>query len=149
MRLLVAISVFALACGDDTTSAGGASAGGASQGGASAGGASTGGGSSSMCIQPGDVGNDIGVGHYCTPGGNECADFPLATLCLADVAQPEWFCTRIGCDETTNCGADAGCLIDPQGSACVLCACDSSAVGCGTGGAGTGGSAAGGAGGAG
>ena len=83
-----------------------------------------------MCIKAGDPGNDIGVGAFCTPGGGECKAFPLAARCLADVGQDEHFCTRIGCDETTNCGMGAGCLIEGAGSACVPCKCDDAGVGC-------------------
>jgi hypothetical protein len=82
------------------------------------------------CVRPGEQGNANGVGQYCTPGGGECAPFDLAPLCLADVAQEQWFCTRIGCDANTNCGEGAGCLIDPGGSACVPCRCDPSGIGC-------------------
>jgi len=82
------------------------------------------------CVRPGDVGNNNGVGQYCTPAGTECAGFDRAPLCLAAVGQDQWFCTRIGCDATTDCGEGAGCLIDPQGSACVPCRCDASGIGC-------------------
>jgi hypothetical protein len=111
---------------------------------------STGGGSQPMppdasCARPGDLGNDVGVGHFCTPGGGECKPFALAPLCLADVAQDQWMCTRIGCDEKTSCGKDAGCLITDGGSACVPCDCDATTSGCkgGSGGAGGTGGAAG------
>lgn len=82
------------------------------------------------CVRPGDVGNNVGVGTYCTPEGGECAPFDLAPLCLATVGQEQWFCTRIGCDATTNCGEGAGCLIEAEGSACVPCRCDSRGLGC-------------------
>lgn len=82
------------------------------------------------CVRPGDVGNNVGVGQYCTPEGGECAPYDLAPLCLATVGQAQWFCTRIGCDATTNCGEGAGCLIESQGSACVPCRCDSRGIGC-------------------
>jgi hypothetical protein len=82
------------------------------------------------CVQRGDHGNNVGVGEYCTPSGSECAGFDLAPLCLAAVGQDQWFCTRIGCDATTNCGEGAGCLIETQGSACVPCRCDSRGIGC-------------------
>lgn len=88
------------------------------------------------CVRPGDAGNDKGVGSYCSPGGGQCSDFPEAGLCLADVSQDQWMCTRIGCDATTDCGADAGCLITTQGSACVPCRCNDTSIGCGSGGAG-------------
>ena len=82
------------------------------------------------CVRPGDVGNDVGVGQYCTPGGTQCEPFDLAPLCLASVGQEQWFCTRIGCDAQTNCGAGAGCLIEAEGSACVPCRCDGRGLGC-------------------
>ncbi len=82
------------------------------------------------CVRPGDVGNNNGVGQYCTPSGSECAGFDLAPLCLAAVGQEQWFCTRIGCDATTDCGQGAGCLLEQQGSACVPCRCDSRGIGC-------------------
>lgn len=82
------------------------------------------------CVRPGDVGNNLGVGQYCTPAGSECAGFDLAPLCLASVGQDQWFCTRIGCDATTDCGEGAGCLIQPDGSACVPCRCEASGIGC-------------------
>jgi hypothetical protein len=103
------------------------------------------------CTHPGDVGNDKGVGQYCTPTGKQCVDFPEAALCLASVGQDQWFCTRINCDETTDCGEGAGCLITGDGSACVPCHCDDGGIGCpgNTGGGGVGGAGVGGAGGAG
>jgi hypothetical protein len=82
------------------------------------------------CVRPGDHGNDVGTGEYCTPGGGQCGDFDLAPLCLADVGQDQWFCTRIGCDAQTNCGTGAGCLIETGGSACVPCRCDARGLGC-------------------
>jgi hypothetical protein len=79
-----------------------------------------------QCVMPGDKGNANGVGAYCTPGGGECANFPLAGLCLADVGQDEWFCTRIGCMMDSDCGMDATCYKDTGGSACVPNKCLSS-----------------------
>ncbi len=96
---------------------------------------------SESCVKEGETGNANGVGHFCTPGGGECAAFPKAGLCLADLGQTQWMCARIGCDETTDCGEGAGCLITDQGSACLPCKCESSAIGCGgvVGGGGSGG----------
>ncbi|MFO0615989.1 MAG: hypothetical protein U0414_25565 [Polyangiaceae bacterium] len=117
-----------IGCDDASTGSGGSTSASSS----SSGKASSSSSGGNMCIQPGDPGNDIGVGHACTPGGGECMQFPLASLCLADVGQDEHFCTRIGCDEKTNCGKDAGCLIEGAGSACVPCKCDSAGIGCST-----------------
>ena len=129
--------VVAFGCSDDedaTSGSGGNDAGGMSSSGGA--GAST---PTESCVQPGDVGNENGVGQHCTPAGGECNDFPEAGLCLADVAQDQWFCTRVGCDETTDCGMEAGCQLEASGSACVPCRCSPDAFGCGSGGAGGGG----------
>ena len=124
----IALSALALlvACGDDTTGTGGGGTTTATQ--SSTGG--LGGAPPGSCVQPGDKGNANGVGEHCTPGGGQCAGFPLAPLCLADVGQDQWFCTRIGCDAMTDCGPDAGCLIEQAGSACVPCRCDDTGIGC-------------------
>src|SRR5262245_18196978 len=37
-------------------------------------------GSLAICSGPGALGNSLGVGEYCTPGGIECADNTGATL---------------------------------------------------------------------
>jgi hypothetical protein len=71
------------------------------------------------CVRPGDKGNDKGVGTYCTPLGKECDAFPGAPLCLADVGQKQWMCSRIGCTTNDQCGKDATCYKDPDGSGCV------------------------------
>jgi hypothetical protein len=149
-----AISILSLlACSSDETGDAAAGTGGAATT-SSATGSAGGGGDptpAASCKRPGDEGNDKGVGEYCTPGGGECSGFAEAGLCLADVGQDQWFCTRIGCDETTDCGEGAGCHVEEgAGSACVPCACDDTPVACGGGGGAGGGSGgAGGAGGAG
>ncbi|MGZ3422514.1 MAG: hypothetical protein ACXVEF_25545 [Polyangiales bacterium] len=71
------------------------------------------------CVQPGDKGNDVGVGTPCTPLGHECGAFAGAPVCLADVGQDQWMCTRIGCTKDSECGTGATCFKDPGGSACV------------------------------
>jgi hypothetical protein len=99
-----------------------------------------------MCVMTTDKGNANGVGAYCTPGGGECSKFPNAGVCLADVGQSEWFCTKIGCMTNADCGDMATCYMQPGGSACVPNKCLSGTGGSGTGGSGTGGSGTGGAG---
>jgi hypothetical protein len=143
--LSLAALLSAVACGDDEASTTTSSSGSAGNGG-------SGGGLTpppESCVQPGDVGNVNGVGTPCTPGGGECKPFPLAPVCLADFGQDEWFCTRIGCDATTDCGMGAGCLLESAGSACVPCVCDDAGVGCGGGTGGSGGGGGNGAGGTG
>lgn len=71
------------------------------------------------CVKAGDKGNDKGVGTPCTPFGKECDAFPGAPVCLADVGQDQWMCTRIGCTGDEQCGSGATCYKDPGGSACV------------------------------
>ena len=72
------------------------------------------------CVRPGDKGNDKGVGTPCTPFGRECDAFASsAPVCLADVGQDQWMCTRVGCKDDGDCGKDATCYKDPGGSACV------------------------------
>lgn len=141
---LAAAVMLAASCSDETT--GDPSSASSSSSSSSVGGSGGGGPPANSCVQPGDVGNDHGVGQYCTPVGGECAAFPEAPLCLASVGQDQWFCTRIGCDETTDCGSAAGCLITASGSACVPCRCDDAGIGCGAGGGGSGGAPSGGGG---
>ena len=99
--------------GDTSTSASGA---GGSGGGPTAPAAS--------CKQAGDKGNENGVGTFCTPHGDECVNFPKAGLCLANVGEDQWFCTRIGCKTDVDCGTAAHCHVDPGGTGCVPDQCE-------------------------
>lgn len=100
------------------------------------------------CVKPGDKGNSQGVGEPCTPGGGECAQFDKASACLADLGQDQWFCTRILCKAGEDCGEDAVCQVEPQGSACVPSRClDEGEGGAGGGGGNGSGGGGGGAGG--
>lgn len=107
------------------------------------------------CIQPGDTGNELGIGTYCSPDGQECLAFNPPLTCLADLGQDEWFCTRIFCKTTDECGSEVTCLMQDLGSACVpdRCLNGSGGTGGGTGGGGgaggSGGAAASGSGGSG
>jgi hypothetical protein len=119
LLLTACVIVAASGCSSDEGSGDGAGGSGGSGGsGASGGDAANDAPVTQGCVQPGDHGNEIGVGEFCTPGGTECP--PGAPLCLATAAPEEdqWFCTRL-CDEATNCGADAFCLLEARGSACV------------------------------
>jgi hypothetical protein len=98
--------------GSSTTSTGGS----ASTSTSGAGGSST---HMNQCVLTTDTGNNNGVGAYCTPGGGQCSTHPLAGLCLADVGQDEWFCTRIGCTKDSDCGDNATCVMQSGGSGCV------------------------------
>ena len=150
--LALAAVALPVSCGSSNGTGG---SGGAGQGGAGGGGIGGFGGQKTpkgSCAQPGDKGNNIGVGTYCSPAGKQCEDFPLAGLCLADVGQDQWFCSKIGCTKSSECGHDATCVIHSDGSACVPNHClDGSSTGSGGSGgtSGSGGSSAGGNGGSG
>jgi hypothetical protein len=75
------------------------------------------------CAQPGDVGNDQGVGRFCTARGNQCAG-NAANLCLAALAPTEgqWLCTHL-CTTSEQCGADAACVGDSRGRVCMPARC--------------------------
>jgi hypothetical protein len=76
------------------------------------------------CKQAGDKGNENGVGTFCTPHGDQCVNFPKAGLCLADLGEDQWWCTRIGCKADTDCGTAAHCHVDPGGTGCVPDQCE-------------------------
>lgn len=76
------------------------------------------GGHMNTCVQPGDKGNSIGVGKYCTPGGGECTGL-AAGLCTGDVGPTEWFCVKIGCQKDSDCAEMATCVTQTGGSGCV------------------------------
>jgi hypothetical protein len=143
----LALTFTAVACGSssstDSTSTTSSTSGGGGAGGNGSGGA---GGSgpkapAASCTQAGDKGNENGIGTFCTPGGGECGMFPKAGLCLADVGQDQWFCTRIGCKTDDDCGSAAHCHLDNAGAGCVPDKCEeatSSASSTGTSGTSTG-----------
>jgi hypothetical protein len=128
----VGASLALFACGSSSGGAGGAGTGGTTGSGGNASTSSSsstssgtgGAGHMNQCVLTTDTGNANGVGHYCTPGGGECSAFPLAGLCLADVGQDEWFCTRIGCKMDSDCGDASVCHIETAGSACIPAKCE-------------------------
>lgn len=145
----LSLTFAAAACSSSgTTSTSTGSGGGSTTSTTTGGTGGTGGGPpAASCVKQGGKGNENGVGTYCTPGGGECTAFPLAGLCLADVGQDQWLCTRIGCKVDADCGTAAHCHLDPAGSACIPDACEppttATSSGSGTGGAGGGGGAGG------
>ena len=76
------------------------------------------------CVVPGDEGNELGVGRYCTVAGGECEDTPEPTLCLAAL-QPgaPQYCSVILCTDDEVCGEGATCVEEGPGSACVPLVC--------------------------
>ena len=81
------------------------------------------GGEADGCGAPGDMGNEVGVGLYCTAEGNECADNGAANFCIAAFSSHN-YCTKILCKSDDECGAGATCVQESAGSACVPDYCD-------------------------
>jgi hypothetical protein len=74
------------------------------------GGDGDGGRPSKPCAAAGDPGNDLGVGKFCSAGGNECTGNVGAKLCLADFTASAFgnFCS-LQCQSEADCGAGAVC----------------------------------------
>jgi hypothetical protein len=81
----------------------------------------------SRCGHPGDVGNSVGVGKFCTNQGPDCTGNGKATMCSAlfngqtPSASDAYFCS-FQCfmtDPPGTCGENAACLCN----ASSLCAC--------------------------
>jgi hypothetical protein len=62
------------------------------------------------CATASDLGNEVGVGKFCSAGGNQCTGNHNAALCLADYVQGDFgnFCT-MQCQDDAECGAAAVC----------------------------------------
>ena len=81
---------------------------GATEGGGGGDGGGSGGGA--PCAAPGDTGNEVGVGKFCSAGGGQCAGNTGASLCIAEFSQSAFanFCT-LQCQGDAECGAAAVC----------------------------------------
>jgi hypothetical protein len=65
-----------------------------------------------VCVpSPGQSGNAMNVGAYCSPGGNQCSQYAHAQICAIDVEPDNGgkFCIKIGCNTNDECGAGACC----------------------------------------
>jgi hypothetical protein len=104
--LLTILSVLVLACGD------------ASQSARPDGPLETG------CGKPGELGNSLGVGKYCTRGGHECASNSFALFCTVtyEPSAPA-FCTN-ACTRDPDCGDGAYCSGSGMGlTGCLPAVC--------------------------
>jgi hypothetical protein len=124
MRLIgIALLLFAAACGDDSNNSSGD--------GGSADLSAAGNGVDmallSRCGHPGDVGNSLGVGKFCTNTGPDCTGNGMATSCSAlfngqtPSATDAYFCS-FQCTAASPpgfCGEHAQCLCNASN----LCAC--------------------------
>ena len=75
----------------------------------------------SICGHPGDVGNSIGVGMFCTML-SDCTK--KASLCTTLGSSNTFFCTRT-CDPNSDMGIVAQC-----GDGNARCACQGGQCGC-------------------
>jgi len=81
----------------------------------------------SRCGHPGDVGNNLGVGKFCTNLGPDCTGNGKATMCSAlfngqtPSASDAYFCSFqcFTTDPPDVCGDNAACLCNASN----LCAC--------------------------
>ncbi len=71
----------------------------------------------SLCGHPGDTGNSLGVGKYCTKL-SDCTSNTKATLCTILGSDNTYFCTFActGSDLGSECGENATCQC--QGGQC-------------------------------
>ena len=86
----------------------------------------------SRCGHPGDVGNSLGVGKFCTNQGPDCGGNGMATTCSAlfngqtPSASDTYFCS-FSCVSTSPpgfCGENAACLCNSSNvCACIPVAC--------------------------
>jgi hypothetical protein len=69
------------------------------------------GGSLEPCAQPGDQGNELGVGEFCEAAGNQCADNDTAAICIVlfDPSGYSNFCS-MPCTTDADCGDNALCM---------------------------------------
>jgi hypothetical protein len=78
----------------------------------------------SVCGQPGDVGNELGVGQFCETL-TDCSDTADAPLCSSFGDPTTHFCTRL-CDEgsgSEQCGTGAECACGDGGCGCTPTEC--------------------------
>lgn len=107
LAVCLALAALALGCGS-SASHGGADAG--RDGGTDAG---TTGPSPGVCTPlPGQTGNALHVGAYCTYDGGQCGQYNLACSITLDSSGGN-FCISLGCEKDADCGQDACCTGDP------------------------------------
>jgi hypothetical protein len=86
-----------------------------------------------LCGKPGDTGNSVGIGKYCTMGGTECTGNMMATVCSAGFFAGTNFCTLAGtcmcpagmlsCAAPANCAENTLCQCSTTGMTAGLCGC--------------------------
>jgi len=80
----------------------------------------------STCGMPGDPGNELGVGKFCTMLG-DCETTPDAPLCAILGDPTAFFCTKIcaapGDAGVNECGTGAECICSGGNCGCVPSSC--------------------------
>jgi hypothetical protein len=79
----------------------------------------------SDCGKPCDVGNSLGVGHFCQ-NQSDCLDTPVNTFCTQLGDPNNFFCTR-SCkmgDPPSQCGENTRCACQGGQCGCFPTACD-------------------------
>ncbi|MCA9678417.1 MAG: hypothetical protein KC464_25550, partial [Myxococcales bacterium] len=79
----------------------------------------------STCGQPGDPGNELGVGHFCQTL-LDCGDTAEAPLCSNIGDETTWFCTKTCANEDAGvevCGTGATCTCGNGGCGCTPTSC--------------------------
>lgn len=74
------------------------------------------------CGNPGDAGNELGVGRYCDTTA-DCAGLPASVCAFAYDGSLPHVCIVAPCDGATNCGASATCTCNALGCGCLPDAC--------------------------
>jgi len=94
----------------------------------SSGGSNDAGGTGSVCGNPGDMGNALGVGQYCTKQGTCPATAPICST-IENPDQPAdkqtFICiaTCSPCSPPGTCGTGASCVCNSKGCGCVPDTC--------------------------
>jgi hypothetical protein len=84
------------------------------------------------CGNPGDQGNEMGIGRYCTAGGGECQG-TQSPYCSVDVVQGvPAFCSK-PCETDAECGTGATCQGTGLERGCAPAACGTIQLGMGGG----------------
>ncbi len=79
------------------------------------------------CGAPGDPGNEMGVGKYCTKGGGECAGTGSPYCSIDFSSSGPALCSK-PCTTDAECGAGAACVQDTLGKGCSPIACNTTVV---------------------
>ena len=70
----------------------------------------------SLCGQPCDRGNSLGVGRYCAIQ-DDCAEVVGGICSRIQPAKMAWFCTTV-CAKDGDCGEKARCVCDAMAGGC-------------------------------